>query len=155
MSTRVRFRFDYGTTFENGTREAIEKLVRKPIKFEDDGRVRSFESYDADLREVLRIVPADRIKLQEMEPDGLADLVEAVEQLGARIAAMQPAFNERVQVVVPGFALMEIRHVEVRRDYCSDALQEDLDEGWRILAICPQPDQRRPDYILGRTGAPA
>lgn len=27
----------------------------------------------------------------------------------------------------------------------------ELDAGWRILAVCPQPDQRRPDYILGRT----
>ena len=26
-----------------------------------------------------------------------------------------------------------------------------LDDGWRILAICPPNSQRRPDYILGRS----
>jgi hypothetical protein len=35
-------------------------------------------------------------------------------------------------------------------DACSDALQNELDNGWRIIAACPQPDQRRPDYSLGR-----
>ena len=34
-------------------------------------------------------------------------------------------------------------------DACTNALQENLDNGWRIIAVCPQP-QRRPDYILGR-----
>ena len=29
-----------------------------------------------------------------------------------------------------------------------------ISEGWRILAICPQPNQRRPDYIMGRLPLP-
>lgn len=63
---------------------------------------------------------------------------------------VSPPFNERVKIVVPGFGLLGIREVQVERDFCTDALQQRLKDGWCILAICPQPDQRRPDYILGR-----
>lgn len=34
-----------------------------------------------------------------------------------------------------------------------DALQKSMDDGWRIIAACPQPDARRPDYIMGRYNA--
>ena len=61
-----------------------------------------------------------------------------------------PAFNERVQVVVPGLGLMLIDEVEIKEDFCTHELQRQLEAGWRILAICPQPNQRRPDYVLGR-----
>src|SRR5690606_27056991 len=151
---RVKFRFHYDTEL-NGNREAVEALVRKPIEFGDDGRVKSWTTYEADLRSLLKVVPASQIQLADMDAGGLADLVEAIDQLRSRVEAMQPALNERVQVVVRGLSLMEMRHVVVRTDYCTDELQGDLNDGWRILAICPQPDQRRPDYILGRADEPA
>lgn len=58
--------------------------------------------------------------------------------------------NERCNVHVPGLGLLIIDEVEVETDCCTQALQRRLDEGWRILAVCPQPDKRRPDYVLGR-----
>lgn len=59
--------------------------------------------------------------------------------------------NERVSVAVAGLGLLTVNDVTMHRDLCTDALQQELDRGWRILAVCVQPDQRRPDYILGRT----
>jgi hypothetical protein len=59
-------------------------------------------------------------------------------------------YNERVEVYTPGAGLMLFNRVMLLQDGCSDALQSELDNGWRIVAACPQPDQRRPDYILGR-----
>lgn len=53
------------------------------------------------------------------------------------------------QVHLPGNELLKLSKVEVREDCCTNQLQTDLDEGWRIIAVCPQPS-RRPDYILGR-----
>ena len=56
-----------------------------------------------------------------------------------------------VQVHVPNIGLLamtEVCHVD---DACTDSLQELLNEGWRILAVCPPNAQRRPDYILGRS----
>ncbi len=60
------------------------------------------------------------------------------------------AYNHKVNVVVPGFGLMAISKVKVENDLCTQELQRQLDIGWRILAICPQPNQRRPDYVLGK-----
>lgn len=61
------------------------------------------------------------------------------------------AFNAKVQVHVAGLGLLNVTEVENHNDCCTDYLQTKLADGWRILAVCVQPDQRRPDYILGRS----
>lgn len=53
------------------------------------------------------------------------------------------------QVHLPGNELLRIHEVQVQEDCCTDHLQDQLKQGWRIIAVCPQPS-RRPDYILGR-----
>lgn len=55
-----------------------------------------------------------------------------------------------VQITIPDLALMNITEVTWREDCCTEELQEMLDKGWRLLAVCPPNAQRRPDYILGR-----
>jgi hypothetical protein len=72
---------------------------------------------------------------------------EDIESLGARATTV---INKKVNVSVPGFGLLCMNQVKVECDLCTEILQGELDAGWRILAICPQPDQRRPDYVLGR-----
>lgn len=62
-----------------------------------------------------------------------------------------PILNDKCSVAVAGFGLMFIDEVKVRLDFCTEALQDELHKGWKILAICVQPNQRRPDYILGKT----
>lgn len=62
--------------------------------------------------------------------------------------AMALNFNKKVEVHVPGDALLKITKVQVVEDSCTDNIQALLNEGWRILAVCPQ-SQRRPDYVLG------
>lgn len=47
-------------------------------------------------------------------------------------------------------SLLEIREITYREDYCSEELQELIKEGWKLIAVCPQNNQRRPDYVLGR-----
>lgn len=59
-------------------------------------------------------------------------------------------FNEVVEVHTPGNALTAYNATALLQDACTDKLQEQLDAGWRIIAVCPQPDQRRPDYVLGK-----
>lgn len=53
------------------------------------------------------------------------------------------------QVYLPDTNLLKIRKTKVLENCCTDELQKHLEHGWRILCICPQPTQRRPDYILG------
>lgn len=58
-------------------------------------------------------------------------------------------FNQKCNVHVPNLGLLNINRLAYYEDACTERLQDKLVQGWRILAICPQPDQRRPDYILG------
>lgn len=62
----------------------------------------------------------------------------------------QTVINQKVNVAVPGLGLIAMAKAMLAPDCCTDDLNNYLSEGWRILAICPQPDQRRPDYILGK-----
>jgi len=60
------------------------------------------------------------------------------------------SYNTKCEVHMPGQALSMYNDMKLLEDSCTDVLQEALNEGWRIIAACPQPDQRRPDYVLGR-----
>lgn len=56
-----------------------------------------------------------------------------------------------VQVQIPHVGLLAMNEVEVLENYCTEQLQTKLDQGWRILCVCPPNAARRPDYIVGRT----
>ena len=60
------------------------------------------------------------------------------------------AVHGMVQIHIPDVGLMLIDEVTYLEDCCTNLLQDQLNEGWRILAVCPPNAQRRPDYILGR-----
>ena len=62
----------------------------------------------------------------------------------------QIQFNEKVNVHVAGFALMSINQMGYGEDMCTEEVQNVLNKGWRMLAVCVQPDGRRPDYIFGK-----
>lgn len=65
-------------------------------------------------------------------------------------SSIENLFNNKVEVHMPGAALSTYNHIMLMEDACSNGLQDELNSGWRIIACCPQNDQRRPDYILGR-----
>lgn len=68
------------------------------------------------------------------------------------LKAIEPGGTvHNIYVQVPHVGLLSINEVEVEEDCCTDRLQERLNEGWRILCVCPPNAARRPDYILGRT----
>jgi hypothetical protein len=53
-------------------------------------------------------------------------------------------------VHLPGNELLTINEVFVLNDACTERVQEEIQNGFRIIAICPQHGQRRPDYVMGR-----
>jgi hypothetical protein len=63
------------------------------------------------------------------------------------------AFNHRCKAEQPTPWLHQVVRTMLLEDACTDELQRRIAEGWRILSIQPQPDKRRPDYILGRNDA--
>lgn len=67
-----------------------------------------------------------------------------------KVAGPQVSATTVIQVAIPDLALLSINEVKLLDDCCTDALQDMLSEGWRIIAICPPNSQRRPDYIVGR-----
>ena len=82
---------------------------------------------------------------------------EFLEQVATKFAEqaakpLQPNLNERCGTQEqPGAGLFAVTETLLMENACTDALQSRLSDGWRIIAVQPQPDQRRPDYILGRT----
>lgn len=74
-------------------------------------------------------------------------IIEAA--MSSSMEAIGKLFNEKTSSEQPGPSLLNVNETLLMEDACTDALQENLDNGWRIIAVCPQP-QRRPDYILGR-----
>lgn len=59
-------------------------------------------------------------------------------------------FNEKVGVPNYDSTMLQINQLMLLEDCCTDYLQEALSKGWRIISVSPQPDQRRPDYVLGK-----
>lgn len=76
-------------------------------------------------------------------------------KLADRVGSLETATAERVAegsavtIAIPDIGLMTVRRVDVLCDACTDQLQTYLDNGWRLLAVCPPNAQRRPDYVLG------
>ena len=54
-----------------------------------------------------------------------------------------------LNISVSNAGLYDVRSVTYQENACTDALQAMLDRGWRLLAVCPPNDARRPTYILG------
>lgn len=59
-------------------------------------------------------------------------------------------FNQKCNVHSGNIALQEYNQMLLLEDPCTDMVQRHLNDGWRIIAVCVQPDQRRPDYVLGK-----
>lgn len=60
-----------------------------------------------------------------------------------------PGWNAKTASPISGPLLHSMNETMLCEDLCTDALQGYLNEGWRLIAVCPQ-ESRRPDYVLGR-----
>ncbi|MFV0518445.1 MAG: hypothetical protein ACK5MV_13715 [Aminipila sp.] len=80
----------------------------------------------------------------------LAEIEKKTQNLLRLSENMKASFNEKVSVHMGGGLITTYNELLLKEDVCTDELQQELNNGWRILGVCVQPDQRRPDYILGR-----
>lgn len=136
------------------TYAAVRRII--PQLPEDPIEERASEGpYTADVRPLIRLLGAKSIRLRdvyESEKSSLSEIDRLIDKLNeATKRAGDVSFNERCRVHVPGLGLLAMNEVKIMEDGCTNTLQDFLRDGWRIIACCPQPDQRRPDYILGRT----
>ena len=80
-----------------------------------------------------------------------AEIFKTLEGLRHQLAD-RASFNSKCNVHIGGAHMMTVNRTMLCEDYCTDQLQDRLNEGWRIMACCVQ-DARRPDYILGKYDA--
>lgn len=137
-------------------RDSDYKLVQKAdfVKLYDDGDyladvsllMKKFPSVEFTMKGVPKSVSNSELDVMNM----MQGVAEKIEDAMSRFDK-QIEFNQRCEVHVPNLGLLNVNNLAYATDYCTESLQDRLQEGYRILAVCPQPDQRRPDYILGRT----
>jgi hypothetical protein len=94
----------------------------------------------------------DRFRILIDIPDqfDVKELIGSVIEKTIKSVTDDRFFNQKCQQEQPSNNLLSINQTLLLEDACTDHLQSHIADGWRILAIQPQPNQRRPDYVLGR-----
>lgn len=92
--------------------------------------------------DAIRIKPLQKVEFvspvknfKDLKPDQIKEVLQTVNQ-----------------IVMPGFELLRYASIKVLTDECTIQIQKEMDQGWRIIGILPQPQQRRPDYIMVHEG---
>lgn len=96
-------------------------------------------------------IPGDIIEIEaiEFKPLKKVQFVRAAPNFNLSDFSQVKEFTKSVsQIVMPGYDLLKYGAIHVEENACTDVMQKKLDEGWRIIAVLPRLDQRRPDYIL-------
>lgn len=134
-------------------RNAVLVAHGLPVTDSDDSRqtILVDATQLADLQAAgIAVQSVTKYKLSRDNLDTTLERFEAIVNKLSRIPLEGTSFNERCEVHMPGQALSTYNDTLLIEDSCTDVLQDALNSGWRIIACCPQPDSRRPDYILGR-----
>ena len=149
----VRVRKETLTSLSSWDRDTPEEELHPSIVEPDRTK-----EYLVDATTLLTQFPYLEVTIKPV-PSGLGsmnDLHAKIEALASKIQGVlsnfdkEIQFNQKCEVHVPNLGLLNINELAYANDYCTESLQDRLNEGWRLLSICPQPNQRRPDYILGR-----
>lgn len=138
-----------------------EEFKLTPNEYPEVGKYTYY--YAAINAEVLVLQGSDALKLLAAKPEQVrikqivnvdldpAAIFETVSSKAeAACVGGHSVYNTKCDVHMPGQALASYNEIKLLEDSCTDVLQATLASGWRLIAACPQPDQRRPDYILGR-----
>ena len=89
----------------------------------------------------LPVLLQETLKTVEDKINNLTTLVDSTVQID---------FNQKCNVHVGGGLLVTFNDLLLKENCCTDVLMSEFNNGWRVMAVCVQPDQPRPDYILGR-----
>lgn len=128
------------------SQEVLKEILGEKMKFGEDGFV-DWSSREHIIDDSILALVSLHVKVK-CTPFVYAGMPKA-DSLDLEPRA--PAINIKNHFVQPGNELLKIQNAIAVENICTDTLRTDyLEKGWMILAICPQPNQRRPDYILGR-----
>jgi hypothetical protein len=142
----------------NSLRQIVPELPKDPLKENFYG----WNEYVGHLESILEIVSEIEItSVIRVTSSPYTEFDDVLERVNSKLLNIDTrlekyrdqVFNKKVNVHISGNSLLELDDVDLLQDSCTDELKDRLNEGWRIIAVCPQPDQRRPDYIIGRKEA--
>lgn len=85
------------------------------------------------------------IPIEQHNIGRMLDYLEVLEQKLDRLSkvANDLNFNYRCNVHVGGELMVNFNKVFLKENCCTDELQKHLNDGWRIVATCVQPDQKK------------
>lgn len=142
-------RLGYDVKLDDAARALLAEASVTPLEFDpEDGQLRGWKAQPIlglDALNRLRVMVSGQLNIERVISNSST---ASLERFGQRNTTIE---NTRCNVAVAGLGLLTVNMVQVENDCCTDRLQGLLNDGWRILAVCVQPDQRRPDYVLGRT----
>jgi hypothetical protein len=124
-------------------------FTQRTPKFElnEEGKIKN-ESW-ADTRfyiNDLNKIDINLLKYCELSPVGILEMMG-----GAKIKTENVLeVMKRNQIMLPNNMMLEMKELKLETDACTDSINELMNDGWKLIAILPQHQQRRPDYILGR-----
>lgn len=107
---------------------------------------------DDEFLEIIEFNPEIKVAGSVTKVIGAANIFKEASEKATPIAVTEEhnEYNSHCQVHMPGNLMSTYNELLLKEDCCTDELQGALASGWRLISVCPQPDQRRPDYILGR-----
>lgn len=91
----------------------------------------------------------ERLELAAARVDAMATRQVEPDRFGIPGGGEAAGWSAHCGVPVPGPQLLQINRLKLLQDCCTDELQGNLHDGWRLIAVCPQ-EARRPDYVLGK-----
>jgi len=138
-----------------------EDNKKKLVKESNQIELKTDKEYLVDLDAFMLNYPTLKIRVRGIpqRSSKINDFSNVIEQMNTIQNKMENAlnsfdksieFNQKCDVHVSNLGLLHINQVGYAVDKCSEELQDILNRGWKIIACCIQPDQRRPDYILGK-----
>lgn len=151
MNALIEIEIGYGVKLSDDARALLTEASLTSLEFEKDGSLppwgksQPILSLDALAKLRPMLGKDDEVRVRRVIGNSTT---EALARFGQRNTTIE---NTRCNVAVAGLGLLTVDEVQHENDCCTHQLQDLLNDGWRILAVCVQPDQRRPDYILGRT----
>lgn len=79
--------------------------------------------------------------------------LESLEMMGGASINSKNVFEaaKRNQIMLPNNLMLDMKELHVEINACTNSINELLKEGWKLIAVLPQHQQARPDYILGKT----
>jgi hypothetical protein len=152
--------WSYRHTYDPNDEELKKEDSNKQLVFDTNVvKLNNSKEYLAEVEAFIQKYPSIKIKIRgmvQLSSQTYVNMINQMQDIQDKFNRAISGFNEKVEfnqkcnVHIGNLGLLNINQLGYAVDKCTEELQEIINKGWRILAVCPQPDQRRPDYVLGR-----